>query len=995
VTATESPYKFLDSYELDDAHLFFGRELETKILLADILTTRLVVLFAKTGTGKTSLINAGVRPVLHARGYKTFFIRVQEDPVPSARAAIERELETSLAPGEAFAAQLRSLAKEQPIVLFFDQFEEFFQYVARENAAQAREFVSEIAELYDDHSSGVHFVFSMREEFLAEMEIFRDDIPTIFGADSNLRLRWFSPEQATSAIVQPAAAFEATVEPRLVDAVVSDLTTIGRAMAGTNPDTPIEPAQLQIVCDTIWRERTNGVLTLEDYRALGQPERAGNTAHQILDQRLVEEFEQIPSKRELELLWELLPQLHTTSGTKWVRGLTELATAVDAEEEELRALLAQLHRLGFVDIVSREKTEFVELVHDYLAEPQRVETLRRAVRTIWPRRVLAEAVRAFESNASVIAPDACADVVESVDGLELSPLEGEVLLRSTLRNATDLERVLPAVTRSGTDTWGILEERLEHADELEAGLVIETLARRDEPQASELLGRTLTGDEPSAQRVVLVLGGVETTRSVELLQEALGQQRLRPLAQQALARLASAWGVPAVADQAVDALGAALADEDVSPEVEEALLSVATSRHAAVTARTLPLLARVEQVRAVRVLERLVDDVELGGAARSALVELGESSRPEVAAAARQALGEPPREPPPFPAPEPVPPTPREPEAVPDSSRLDLERAPGSRTSPAELEYHLQSVARAMLRGRVVPFVGAGANVLARPEGTGWERGHNLPTGAELADYLAAQYSYPIGEVRDLPRVAQYVALTTGTGILYDELHSILDADVPTTTLHSFLARLPRQLAGIGPTSRSQLILTANYDDALERAFDEADEPYDVLFYAAAGENVGYFWHRAPGEEPRPVDRPSEYGGLSLDARTVIVKLHGSVDRDDERLDSYVVTEDDFVDYVARSDLSASLPAVLMAPLLRSSFLFLGYTLRDWTLRTILHRIWGEQRLRTKSWAVLRDPSPVDQSFWQARGIDVVDVWLDEYVESLQRVLASIAGASS
>ncbi|HEV8461928.1 MAG TPA: hypothetical protein VGQ38_14600, partial [Gaiellaceae bacterium] len=124
-----SPYKFLDSYELEDAPLFFGRELETKILLADIVTTRLVVLFAKTGTGKTSLINAGVRPSLHSRGYGTFFIRVQDDPMRSARLTIERELGRRLPAGEEFATQLEHLADAQPIVLFFDQFEEFFLYV--------------------------------------------------------------------------------------------------------------------------------------------------------------------------------------------------------------------------------------------------------------------------------------------------------------------------------------------------------------------------------------------------------------------------------------------------------------------------------------------------------------------------------------------------------------------------------------------------------------------------------------------------------------------------------------------------------------------------------------------------------------------------------------------------------------------------------------------------------------------------------------------------
>ena len=170
--ARESPYKFLDSYGVEDRARFFGRGPEINILLADIVTARLVVLFARTGTGKTSLINAGVRPALHDRGYETFYIRVDKDPVASALAVIGADhAELSRSP-ESFSGALRDLAARlrRPIVLFFDQFEEFFLFVALTDPDRADEFVAEIAELYDDETSGVHIVFSMREEFFVELE---------------------------------------------------------------------------------------------------------------------------------------------------------------------------------------------------------------------------------------------------------------------------------------------------------------------------------------------------------------------------------------------------------------------------------------------------------------------------------------------------------------------------------------------------------------------------------------------------------------------------------------------------------------------------------------------------------------------------------------------------------------------------------------------------------------------------------------------------------
>jgi hypothetical protein len=83
--ASLKPFKFLNHYEFDDREIFFGRERESEILLSDVIATRLVVLFARTGSGKSSLINAGVRPRLEDLDYATFYVRVEKDPIASLR----------------------------------------------------------------------------------------------------------------------------------------------------------------------------------------------------------------------------------------------------------------------------------------------------------------------------------------------------------------------------------------------------------------------------------------------------------------------------------------------------------------------------------------------------------------------------------------------------------------------------------------------------------------------------------------------------------------------------------------------------------------------------------------------------------------------------------------------------------------------------------------------------------------------------------------------
>jgi tetratricopeptide (TPR) repeat protein len=321
---------------------------------------------------------------------------------------------------------------------------------------------------------------------------------------------------------------------------------------------------------------------------------------------------------------------------------------------------------------------------------------------------------------------------------------------------------------------------------------------------------------------------------------------------------------------------------------------------------------------------------------------------------------------------------------------------------PDSLDTHYKMVIKAITDGRLVPFLGAGMNLCGRPAGIAWRRGQYLPSGGELAAYLAENFGYPAGEVQDLVRVSQYVAVVTGSGPLYEELHSLLDADYPPTPLHQFLATLPAVLREKGYilengyireknyNPRYQLIVTTNYDDVLERTFRAAGEPFDLVTYVAEGEQRGKFLHWPPDGEARLIEKPNEYRDLSLDQRTVILKIHGAVDRANPERDSYVITEDHYIDYLTRTDISSLIPVKLAAKLRKSHFLFLGYSLRDWNLRVILHRIWGEQKLTYKSWAIQLDPQPLDQEFWRTRDVDILNVCLEDYVVALSEQLQAL-----
>jgi hypothetical protein len=301
---------------------------------------------------------------------------------------------------------------------------------------------------------------------------------------------------------------------------------------------------------------------------------------------------------------------------------------------------------------------------------------------------------------------------------------------------------------------------------------------------------------------------------------------------------------------------------------------------------------------------------------------------------------------------------------------------------------HYALVTKALAEGRVVPFLGAGAAVCGRPAQSGFRQGQFLPTGAELTDYLAE--NYPKGEPKDLLRVAQFVYVMEGSGPLYDRLHHVFDANYPVTSLHGLLASIPATLAARGYASPHLLVMTTNYDDLLERAFQAAGEPYDLVWYVADGDNRGKFRHRSPDGTTRVIDTPNQYSALSLQDRSVVLKIHGAVSRANAEDDSYVIAEDHYIDYLTRTDIASLIPVTLAAKIRKSHFLFMGYSLADWNMRVILQRIWGSQQLTYRSWAMQRDPSELDVEFWRKRGVEILDVNLDEYVDALRARLDAL-----
>src|SRR3954452_24495424 len=112
--------------------------------------------------------------------------------------------------------------------------------------------------------------------------------------------------------------------------------------------------------------------------------------------------------------------------------------------------------------------------------------------------------------------------------------------------------------------------------------------------------------------------------------------------------------------------------------------------------------------------------------------------------------------------------------------------------------------------------------MVSRPVGADWEPRQSLPSGRELASYMASAFGYGSADGQaphDLARVSQYVALTAGKDALYHGLRAGFAHHHKPTPLHLFLAELPALMDKKGYGAREQIVLTTNYDDVLEHAF--------------------------------------------------------------------------------------------------------------------------------------------------------------------------------
>ena len=295
------------------------------------------------------------------------------------------------------------------------------------------------------------------------------------------------------------------------------------------------------------------------------------------------------------------------------------------------------------------------------------------------------------------------------------------------------------------------------------------------------------------------------------------------------------------------------------------------------------------------------------------------------------------------------------------SEHYNTHRSMSTATRIATLLPDYEEIAKRLKAGTIVIFFGAGASIAC-----------GLPSGRALAERLVVKGNFPDDKGReDLALVASYLVQKEDSLTLREELREALSIAAEPGRLHRFFVN--------ATLDALRLFVTTNYDDLIERAL-ESRHPWVVVDRGTPG-NV---WCRPPVWDWMEIEAKNLGYEITDKKRPIVLKLHGSLDREDRDNDSFLITEEHYVDFLGRSE-GGQLPQMLATAMREKSFLFLGYGLRDWNIRVLLARshtrVAGRKRSgHGRSFAA----GLAEQELWRAQNVEMHDVDLEAFVTELE-----------
>jgi WD40 repeat protein len=343
----DDPFPGIEPYSFAERDIFFARPEELRSLIRLVVMYRGVLLYSASGTGKSSLINAGLIPHALDEGFSPVRIRVQprrDEEIVIGRIVdktgaeltylpsifdFDEDQERPVLPVDDFVRIVRMKAKETYPLLIFDQFEEWITLFESASVGQpatdvkfSRDRIRDaIASLLNDNSLRVKILIAFREDYLASLTPLFRLCPSL--QDECLRLMHLKTEQVLQAIRGPFEKKEllGRYRPAFTPELAGEITTQlqERAMAEQ-----IHLTEVQIVCRSLWDKRGDAKDFDELFKKLGG-------VQGILERYLESSLQSLPEHQQQPAV-ALLSRMVTPAGTRNVVSRDDLLSLVQMEE---------------------------------------------------------------------------------------------------------------------------------------------------------------------------------------------------------------------------------------------------------------------------------------------------------------------------------------------------------------------------------------------------------------------------------------------------------------------------------------------------------------------------------------------------------------------------------------------------------------------------------------------------------------------------------------